>query len=101
MTWKCLVYGLSGQCSGICGGTSYRKKSDPSFNSVEEMDVFKINDDDDDDDFLSRSVNWVTIYCFSKTNSRHIYFSSSEHFVDTLLMRGLISFNNNNHPLEA
>ena len=30
MIWKCLVCGLSGQFSGICGGTSYGQTSNPS-----------------------------------------------------------------------
>ena len=38
--------GLSGQCLGMCGGTLYGQTHDLS---LEEMDVFKINDEDDGD----------------------------------------------------
>ena len=53
MTWKCLVRSLNGKCSGMCEGTSYRQRSNPSLAwklSLKEMDILKINDDDDDDD---------------------------------------------------
>ena len=30
MTWKCLVYILNGQYSGMCEGTSYGQTSNPS-----------------------------------------------------------------------
>ena len=42
------VYILNRRYSGICGGSLYGQTSNPSF-SVEEIDVFKINNDDDDD----------------------------------------------------
>ena len=40
---------LNGQCSGICGGASFREER-LNLAVHEEMDVLKINDDDDDDD---------------------------------------------------
>ena len=38
----------NGQCSGICGGASFREKR-LTLAERGEMDVLKINDDDDDD----------------------------------------------------
>ena len=43
-----MVFSLNGQYSGICTGTSYGQTSNPSLYSMEEMDIFEINDDDDD-----------------------------------------------------
>ena len=59
---KALGLPLNGQCSGICGGASFREER---LTLVEhgKIDVFKINDDDDD------------IY---KQKLDHIYENSSE-----------------------
>ena len=46
--WRCLVCMLNGQCSGICGGASFREER-LTLAERGEMDVLKINDDDDDD----------------------------------------------------
>ena len=54
MTWKCLVFSLSEQYSGIfilffsiCGGTLYGQLSNSSL-AWKKIDVFKTNDDDID-----------------------------------------------------
>ena len=47
--WRCLVCMLNGQCSGICGGASFREER-LTLAERGKMDVLKINDDDDDDD---------------------------------------------------
>ena len=39
---------LNGQCSGICGGASFRDEC-LTLAECGKMDVLKINDDDDDD----------------------------------------------------
>ena len=49
MIWRRLVCTLNGQCSGICGGASFREER-LTLAERGKMDVFKINDDDDDDD---------------------------------------------------
>ena len=46
---KVLVYMLNGQCSGICGGASFREER-LTLAERGEMDILKRNDDDDDDD---------------------------------------------------
>ena len=40
---------LNGQCSGICGGASFREER-LTLAERGEMDVLKINDSDDDDE---------------------------------------------------
>jgi hypothetical protein len=43
-----LVCTLNGQCSGICGGASFREER-LTLAECGKMDVLKINDDDDDE----------------------------------------------------
>ena len=48
MIWRHLVCTLNEQCSGICGGASFREEH-LTLAEGGQIDVFKINDDDDDD----------------------------------------------------
>ena len=41
---------LNGQCSGLCGGASFREERLTQA-ELGKMDVLKINDDDDDECF--------------------------------------------------
>ena len=46
---------LNGQCSGICGGASFREER-LTLAEHGEMDVLKINDDDDDNEYINNLI---------------------------------------------
>ena len=53
---------LNGQCSGICGGASFREER-LTLAEREERGVLKINDDDDDEKYLSLQVDKFNMKC--------------------------------------
>ena len=70
---------LNGQCSGICGGASFREER-LTLAERGEMDVLKINDDDDvdDDTFISNKlmnysakITDINLIVLNQTNQMH------------------------------
>ena len=52
---------LNGQCSGICGGASFREER-LTLAERGKIDVFKINDDDGDDDTIFYSTSCFELF---------------------------------------
>ena len=62
MIWRHLVCTLNGQCSGICGGASFREER-LTLAERGKIDVLKINNDNDDDDEHLRLSNLHYCVC--------------------------------------
>ena len=67
MIWRCLVCLLNGQCSGICGGASFREER-LTLAEHGETNVLNVNDDDDEprhqpilNFYISLNIIWPVV----------------------------------------